>query len=64
MFIIAELKDIGGRDTVYRHLLATESVYGGKPFPYFETKEKAEKFINTLNDNSYRKYEAIELVAA
>jgi hypothetical protein len=63
MFIITEKHDIGGRDTVYRNLVATESVYGGKPFPGFSKREDAEAFIEQRDDN-YRGFEIMELADA
>lgn len=62
-FIIAEKTDVGDRDKVYRHLLATDSVYGGQAFPYFKSKEDAEIFINARNDG-YRHFEVIEMQEA
>lgn len=60
MFIIVEKQDVGGRDEVVRLLVATDSVYGGDPFPAFKTKEEAERFINDRGDSFYRKFEALE----
>jgi len=60
MFIIVEKKDIGGRDVEYRYLIATSSVYGGEPFPYFTREEDAQEFLRNRSDG-YRGFEILSL---
>jgi len=59
IFIIVEKKDVGSRDTIYRYLVGTESVYGGKPLPYFTSRSAAKDFLGTLE--SYRHFEILRL---
>ena len=60
MFIIAETTNVDSRSTVLRHLIATESVYGGEFLPCFEKREDAEHFLGGRED-SYRRFEIIEI---
>jgi hypothetical protein len=60
-FVIVEKTDIGERDTIYGHLLATDSPYGGDFMPSFNSKDDAISYLNGRNDNHRRKFEVVEL---
>ena len=61
MYVIVEKTDVGGRDTIYKYLLSTESVYGLDTFlPAFNDKEKAQKYLDN-RDDKYRYFEIVEL---
>lgn len=59
-FIIVEEEDVGGREAVVRQLVATESVYGGNPFPCFPSRSAAKRFIFSW-DEKWRKFKVVEL---
>ncbi len=59
IYIIAERKDSGGRDTIYRNMVGCDDPYGGDQFPYFTDKDKADEFLGTLE--GYRGFFVLEM---
>ena len=60
MYIIVESTD-GYVSDMNRLMLATESVYGGKLLPAFNTRKEANNYVKKRADNSYRNFEVKEI---